>query len=81
MKYSGKFVTLYEIFPYFTRGSRIKNRFSIIRSILFSKNCTIEFKNGINYSLELIDYKAILHLLSVEKYAEIFKVDGSRVKI
>jgi len=81
MKYSGKFVTLYEIFPYFTRGSRIKNRFSIIRSILFSKNCTIEFKNGINYSMELIDYKAILHLLSVEKYAEIFKVDGSRVKI
>ncbi len=81
MKFTGKFIILYEVFPYFTRNSQIKNRFSFIKSILFDRNCLIKFKNGINYSIDISDYTAILHLLAVERYSQIFQITKNGVEI
>lgn len=81
MKFTGKYIILYEVFPYFTRNSQIKNRFSFIKSILFDRNCLIKFKNGINYSIDTSDYTAILHLLAVERYSQIFQITKNGVEI
>lgn len=81
LKFSGRLILLYEILPYFTRGSRIKNKFSLLQSIIFKKNCNIKFKNGIKFSINIQENNSIIDLLSVERYAQIFKINNSKVEI
>jgi FkbM family methyltransferase len=81
LKFTGRLSLIYEILPYYTRGSNIKNRFSLIRSLLFGKNCNIKFKNGINYSINIKEHNSIIDLVSVERYSEIFKIDKNKVQI
>lgn len=53
LKFSGRIFLLYEILPYFTRGSKIKNRFSLIQSILFKKNVILNSKMELIFLLML----------------------------
>ncbi len=72
---------LSEIFPYFTRGSNIKNKSSIITAVLFGKKFNIQFKNKISYSMPISDHVLSLSLLQVERYAQIFKIKNDKVEI
>lgn len=81
MKLTGNLLVLSHIFPYFTRGSKIKNKFSVMISILQNKDCHIKFKNGIFFSINVSDYKIILPLLAVERYSQIFKIENNDVCI
>jgi len=81
LKFTGRLSLLYEILPYFTRGSRIKNKFSLLQSIIFKKNCNIKFKNGVNFSINIKENTSIIDILSVERYAQIFKINNSKVEI
>jgi len=81
MKFVHKLYQLLPILTYVSRNNKVKNRFSFIRHILFSKNCQIKFKNGINFSIESFDYVMILHLLSIERYSQIFQRSENKVEI
>lgn len=81
LKFSGRIFLLYEILPYFTRGSKIKNRFSLIQSILFKKKCNIKFKNGINFSINVKENNSIIDVLAVEKYSLIFEINKNKIEI
>jgi len=81
MKLTQNLLLLSEIFPYFTRGSNIKNKISITMSILFGKNCQIKFNNGIHFSLQFIDLPLILNLLQVERFAQKFKKINDKIEI
>lgn len=79
VKYTRNLLLLSKIFPYFTRGSKIKNRYGLLNSILFSNKYDLKFKNGIEYTC--LDSKTLFELLAVEKYAVIFKRDKNKVII
>lgn len=53
LKFSGRLILLYEILPYFTRGSKIKNKFSLIQSIVLKKNVILNLKMELNSLLIL----------------------------
>ena len=81
LKFSGRLILLYEILPYFTRGSKIKNKFSLIQSIVLKKKCNIKFKNGIKFSIDIKENTSIIDILAVERYAQIFKINNSKVEL
>jgi FkbM family methyltransferase len=81
LKFTGRIPLLYEILPYFTRGSNIKNRVSLIRSILFGKNCNIKFKNGIKYTINIKEHNSIIDLISVERYSKKFKNEKNKIQV
>lgn len=72
---------LSEIFPYFTRGSNVKNKFSITMAVLFGNNFKIQFKNKISYSFPISDHVLGLNLLQVERYAQTFKIKNDKIEI
>jgi len=79
MRFTGNLLLLSKIFPYFTRGSKIKNRYGLLNLVLFSNRYDLKFKNGIEYPC--LDSKILFELLAVEKYALIFKRDKNKVII
>ncbi len=81
MKLIHKLYQLLPILTYVSRNNQVKNRFSFIMQVLFSNNCQIKFKNGINFSIESFDHVMILHLLSLERYSQIFQTSENKVEI
>jgi FkbM family methyltransferase len=76
-----KIYQLIPILTYITRNNKLKNRFSFIIQILFSKECHIKFNNNINFVIESYDYPTILHVLSLERYSQIFRSDDDKIII
>lgn len=81
MKLIESLLTLSLVFPYFTRNSKIKNKFSLICSILQNNDCYIKFKNGVHFIISNTDYTVILPLLGIERYSQIFEMENNRVCI
>jgi len=52
---------------------------SVIRSVLFAKTCTVKFPN-IQYSFKTSD-ELLIHLLTVERFAQVFKKESDKIKI
>ena len=81
MKFISNLLLLSEVFPYFTRGSNIKNKFQIIRSIMFGNSRIVKFTNGINYTIPISLHSLFVNLLQIERYSQIFDLKDSKIEV
>lgn len=75
---SERLYALYLLFPHLPS---IKNRFTFILSLLFGKTCEVRLGSGLNFSTRSDDYVTILHLLSLKRFASVFRLVGNVVEV